>query len=169
MNRGKQIRVGLLACISLMAAACGSAEPESPPPVVPQPQPVATQPAVVATGDAVLEGDRIKIAKPIYYDTDKHTIRPESFPVLDAVAKVIMDHPEITMVYVEGHTDSQGNFEHNKKLSESRAEAVVTYLVTKGVKTPMQAPGYGATAPMCFTPDDACLQLNRRVEFRVKR
>lgn len=160
---------GLLGFGLLTLSACGGAEPESPPPVVPQPQPVATQPAQVATGDAVLEGDRIKIAKPIYYDTDKNTIRPESFPILDAVANVIIQHPEITLVYVEGHTDSQGNFEHNRKLSERRSEAVVAYLVTKGVKTPMQSPGYGATAPMCFTPDDACLQLNRRVEFRVKR
>jgi outer membrane protein OmpA-like peptidoglycan-associated protein len=163
---------GLLPGVLLAGLAlggCGGEQPPPNPPLPPPPPPTTTTPAVVATGDAVLEGDRIKIAKPIYYDTDKDILRPESFPVLDAVAKVIIDHPEIQLVYVEGHTDNQGNFDHNRKLSEKRANAVVTYLVAKGVTKPVQAAGYGATAPMCMTPDEACLQLNRRVEFRVKR
>jgi len=138
--------------------------------VVDEPRPVATQITVVAeTGDAVLEGDRIKIARPIYYDTDKDLIRPESFSVIDAVASVINNHPEIKMVIVEGHTDNQGNFDHNRGLSERRANAVVQALVLRGVRTPTQIAGYGATNNVCVTPDDTCLQLNRRVEFRVKR
>jgi outer membrane protein OmpA-like peptidoglycan-associated protein len=46
---------------------------------------------------------------------------------------------------------------------------VVRHLVGIGVRTPMVAPGYGATAPICFTPDEGCKAQNRRVEFRVKR
>lgn len=134
------------------------------------PRPVPTQVTIVVdTGDAVLEGDRIKIARPIYYDTDKDIIRPESFSVIDAVANVINNHPEIKMVIVEGHTDNQGNFDHNRGLSERRANAVVQALVLRGVKTPVQIAGYGATNNICATPDENCLQLNRRVEFRVKR
>jgi len=129
--------------------------------------------AVAETGDAVLEGDRIKIARPVYYDTAKHTIRPESFPVLDAVADVVARHPEIKALIVEGHTDSQGDFQKNKTLSEDRANAVVAYLSAnlklKGNNTPMRIGGFGATAPQCFTPDETCLQLNRRVEFRIER
>lgn len=167
MQGTRSVIWGLL--IAAPLAACASDPP--PPAPTPQPQPVVTavQPQPVATGDAVLEGDRIKIARPIYYDTAKDILQPESFPVLDAVANVILQHPEITLVYVEGHTDSQGDLEYNRKLSERRANAIVTYLVAKGVSKPIQIAGYGATVPVCVTPDEACLQLNRRVEFRVKR
>jgi outer membrane protein OmpA-like peptidoglycan-associated protein len=149
-------------------SAAPSAQPTPPPPpaATPAPQP---QPVAVAEGDAVLEGDRIRIAKSIHYDTDKDEIRPESFPVLQAVANILRDHPEITQLTVEGHTDNQGSTEHNLRLSERRANAVVRHLVSIGVRTPMVAPGYGATAPICFTPDEGCKAQNRRVEFRVKR
>lgn len=169
MLRGK---LGVLALLTF-SAACSSPPEESPPPVVATVPPPATQTAVVATGDAMLEGDRIKIAKPIFYDTAKHTIRPESFPVLDAVANVVAQHPEIKALIVEGHTDNQGDFQKNKTLSEERANAVVAYLaanlVPKGNNTPMRISGFGNTSPQCFTPDENCLQLNRRVEFRVER
>lgn len=174
--RTLRIAAFLFASLSLSAGAsgCGPAEPEAkvvaqPPPPPPPPPPQPTQPMQMATGDAVLEGDRIKIAKAIHYDVDKDEISPESFPVLNAVADVIKTHPEITGVTIEGHTDNQGSLDHNRKLSERRANAVVRYLVTQGVTTPMQAPGYGATAPVCLEPTDDCRAKNRRVEFRVKR
>jgi peptidoglycan-associated lipoprotein len=159
--------------IAILAAGCGSAEVEVsaapgpasalPPASAPPPAPRAAAPA-----DAVIEGDRIKIARPIFYDVDKDEIRPESFPVLDAVADVLGSHPEIVQLTVEGHTDNQGTTERNIKLSEGRANAVVRYLAQHGVTTPMQAPGYGAASPLCFTNDDACRAMNRRVEFRIK-
>jgi outer membrane protein OmpA-like peptidoglycan-associated protein len=160
-----------VAALVLGLSACGGDEPPPQPPPQPTPQPIETTPppAVTDTGDAVLEGDRIKIAKTIYYDTDKDTIRPESYPILNAVANVIKSHPEIEQLIVEGHTDDQGNVEHNRELSEKRANAVVRYLASVGITIPMQAPGYGATAPVCFTTDDTCRQMNRRVEFKVKR
>ncbi len=58
-------------------------------------------------------------------------------------------------------------------MSEERANAVVAYLaanlVPKGNKTAMRISGFGNTDPKCFTPDEGCLQLNRRVEFRIER
>jgi peptidoglycan-associated lipoprotein len=176
-----QLSIGAasLALVLVAAAGCGSAKvdvnanlnagarPAPPPPV-----PVASAPppaAQVASGDAVLEGDRIRLAKAIYYDVDKDSFRPESYPVMDAVAKILQSHPEISGLVVEGHTDNQGSYEHNLKLSERRAQAVVRYLATQQIKIPMQAPGYGATAPICHDSGDTCRQTNRRVEFKVKR
>jgi peptidoglycan-associated lipoprotein len=161
----------------LATAGCGSAKVEvgatpsaqPPPPPPPAATPAPPQPVAAEGSDAVLEGDRIKIARNIFYDVDKDEIRPESFPVLNAVANIVKTHPEIIGVTVEGHTDNQGSTEHNIKLSERRANAVVRYLVGVGVTTPMQAPGYGASAPLCFTNTDECRAQNRRVEFRVKR
>lgn len=170
MRTGRALLAGLTMVLS---AGCGSAkvelaaaptaQPAPPPAPTPAPQPV------VAQGDAVLEGDRIRIARNIFYDVDKDEIRPESFPVLNAVANIVKTHPEIIGLTVEGHTDNQGSTEHNIKLSERRANAVVRYLVTVGVRTPMQAPGYGASSALCFTNTEECRAMNRRVEFRVKR
>lgn len=155
--------------VDLSAAAGAASAPSAQPAPPPPPPPAQPQQAVVAVGDAVLEGDRIRIAKSIFYDTDKDEIRPESYPVLNNVAEILKTRPEITQLTVEGHTDNQGSMEHNIKLSERRANAVVRYLVSVGVRTPMVAPGYGASAPVCFTPDEGCKAQNRRVEFRVKR
>lgn len=158
---------------SACAAGCGPEPqpvPPPPPPIVQPPPPPPPMQVAADNGDAVLDGDRIRIAKQIFYDTDKDEIRPESFPVLHAVAEVLRAHPEITQLTVEGHTDNQGSVEHNIKLSTRRADAVVRHLMTKeGVRTPMLAPGYGASAPLCAENTDACKSMNRRVEFRVKR
>jgi outer membrane protein OmpA-like peptidoglycan-associated protein len=165
------MRVGALVGVCFVVG-CGSAKVElvasaAPPPVQTAPPPVVV--AAAATGDAVLEGDRIRVAKNILYEVDKDAIKPESLPLLDAVANILNTHPEITMLTVEGHTDNQGDFNHNRQLSERRANAVVRYLALKGVKQPMQAPGYGATAPVCMTEDEGCRAQNRRVEFKIKR
>jgi peptidoglycan-associated lipoprotein len=167
---------GLALMLVVGPLGCGSAKAEidlgataTAPRPAPSPAPTPAQSAVVASGDAVLEGDRIKIARPIFYDVDKDEIKPESYPVLTAVANILNTHTEITGLIVEGHTDNQGSFDHNRQLSERRSSAVVRYLASIGVKQPMQAPGYGATAPLCGSDDDACRQMNRRVEFRVKR
>ena len=160
------------AALVLVMLGCGSATAEVsfvPAAVPPPTAKVIVTPPPVAAGDAVLEGDRIKIAKPIFYDTDKDEIKPESYPVLQAVASILASHPEITGLIVAGHTDNQGTFDHNRQLSERRSSAVVRYLASIGVKQPMQAPGYGATAPLCRSDDEACRQTNRRVEFRVKK
>ena len=53
--------------------------------------------------------------------------------LLDNIALVLTAHPEIVKVRVEGHTDDQGPDAKNLKLSQARAEAVVAYLVEKGV------------------------------------
>lgn len=180
--------LGLSAAAALLAAAllsaCGSATLDadlggvsasaslaapSPPPPASAPPPATVQVAENPNADAVLEGDRIRIARTIHYEVDKDEIRAESLPILDAVATILMSHPEIVEVIVEGHTDDQGSFDHNRRLSERRANAVVRYLALKGVRQPMQAPGYGATAPICRTNDEGCRATNRRVEFKVKR
>jgi outer membrane protein OmpA-like peptidoglycan-associated protein len=163
----------------VLACACGSAEVEVQADVrnvptvaavvsAPPPAPTASAAPLVAA-EAVLEGDRIKIARNIHYDVDKDEIRADSFPTLDAVTQILATHPEITQITVEGHTDNQGSFEHNRKLSERRSNAVVRYLVGKGVKQQVLAAGYGATAPVCRTDDEGCRAQNRRVEFKVKR
>lgn len=175
-------RLASLQAVLVVLVGCGSAKVDvradirnvptvaaavsAPPPATAAP---AAAPAPLVMAEATLENDRITIAKNIHYDVDKDEIRADSFPTLDAVVQILGSHSEITQITVEGHTDSQGSFEHNRKLSERRANAVVRYLVGKGVRQQVLAAGYGATAPVCRTDDEPCRAQNRRVEFKVKR
>jgi len=86
----------------------------------------------------------------IKFDYDKAIIKPEYFPKLDIIAKVMRRHPGST-ARIEGHADQfkKSSFSHNMKLSQKRAQAVLDYLATSGgiEKGRMTAVGYGYTRP----------------------
>ena len=71
-------------------------------------------------------------------------------------------------IEIQGHTDNVGNHDTNLLLSEKRAQAVLTYLVTKGVDDKrMTSRGYGDTLPVASNKTKSGKTLNRRVEFVV--
>ena len=101
----------------------------------------------------------------ILFDTDKATIKPESLPTLDEVVALMGAEPE-WQVTIEGHTDSSGAAAHNQALSEQRAAAVKTYLVSKGVAEPRLATaGFGASKPVADNATELGRAQNRRVEL----
>jgi outer membrane protein OmpA-like peptidoglycan-associated protein len=65
----------------------------------------------------------------IYFDNDKSDIKPVSSKTLEQMAKYLNANPKVK-VYIVGHTDNTGSFEHNQKLSEARAKAVMNALTT---------------------------------------
>jgi len=112
---------------------------------------------------------KIDILEKVYFDTSKSTIQARSLPLLDEVARVLNDHPEVSKVLVEGHTDSLGAAAFNKKLSADRAEAVKAYLVSKGVKAErLDAAGFGPEKPIADNKTAAGREQNRRVEFTIQ-
>lgn len=129
---------------------------------------VAGDPAQAGCPLAVVSDTKIELLDRIYFDTDKATIKSESFPVLDSVVKAMTDHPKIK-VQVVGHTDSVGSKSSNRKLSKKRAAAVVAYLVDKGIdKARLTSDGKGPDEPLvknASTAED--LAQNRRVEFNI--
>ncbi len=107
------------------------------------------------------------VLKNIFFDYDKATLRPESYPELDRVVELINKNPKIK-VEISGHTDSKGSDEYNLKLSQSRAKSVVEYLINKGIDSKrLIAKGYGETQPIDTNDTDEGRQNNRRVEFKV--
>ncbi len=107
----------------------------------------------------------------IYYDFDKFNIREDAKPELDKLVRIMKEN----MINVElgSHTDCRGSFEYNDKLSQSRAESAVNYIISTGIdKARIAAKGYGerqltntcADGVKC-TPEEH--QANRRTEFKV--
>jgi outer membrane protein OmpA-like peptidoglycan-associated protein len=124
--------------------------------------PAAKKQLVVITKDA------LKILDKVQFASGKATILPKSFPLLDQVASVLKSQTQIKLVQVEGHTDNVGKPEANTKLSQQRADAVVDYLVKKGVeKARLKAVGFGQEKPVQSNDTAAGKEANRRVEFNI--
>lgn len=102
----------------------------------------------------------------IYFDTDKATIKPESKPTLDEMAKLLNGQPDLR-VFIVGHTDSQGNYEHNMQLSKARADAVAAALIGSYqiARTRLFTAGIGYLSPVGSNATDEGRALNRRVEL----
>ncbi len=118
---------------------------------------------------ARIEGKKILVLDVILFFFDKTIIKPESFPVIDAVVDILKENPQIKKIRIEGHTDLKGGVGYNKKLSQGRAAAVRQYLVEHGIDANrLTSQGYGKSRPLVKpekTPEDA--QANRRVEFII--
>lgn len=132
----------------------------------------------------------------IFYDFDKATLRPESTKALDELVKLLNENPNVT-IELSAHCDYKGTAEYNKGLAQRRAEAVVTYLIGKGIAKDRLSPvGYGKEKPKTVRKklterypwlkegdilteeyikkldeekQETCNQLNRRTEFIVLR
>jgi OOP family OmpA-OmpF porin len=110
----------------------------------------------------------IVILEQVQFDTAKATIKPASDPLLDSVAQVLVEHPEILRLEVQGHTDSKGNKRTNTKLSNERAKSVKAALEKRGVAAErLVAMGYGPDKPIGDNKTDEGRAMNRRVQFVV--
>ena len=150
-----------------IVATLGYSWQPKPAPPPPPPPPTPPQEKVVVTEEQIIT------LEPIYFDFDKSTIKRVSYPILDQVVKVMTDRPNMR-VRVEGHTDSKGSDAYNQKLSQRRAEAVVKYLIGKGIDpSRLEAVGFGESRPIApnQNPDGSDNPTgrakNRRTEFHV--
>jgi outer membrane protein OmpA-like peptidoglycan-associated protein len=126
-------------------------------------QPNAARPGCPSL--VVVTAKEIRITQQIQFDFNKATIKPVSFPILDAVYDVLAANPKIT-IEVQGHTDNVGNAGYNQKLSQQRADSVKAYLVKKGIPTTrLVSKGYGMTQPLVPNNSESNKALNRRVQF----
>jgi OOP family OmpA-OmpF porin len=108
------------------------------------------------------------IALNILFETGKSTIQNESLQVIDQIFELMKSDLNLK-ISIEGHTDNVGDAAGNKKLSESRAKAVMDVLVAKGIdKTRMSFIGWGQEKPVADNRNEEGRAKNRRVEIVKK-
>ncbi|WP_437630861.1 OmpA family protein [Sorangium sp. So ce854] len=111
---------------------------------------------------------QVYIEGKIVFDTSKAVIRPGSEKTLETLLQFLKEHPEVTRLRIEGHTDAQASEEHNQDLSAKRALAVADWLVDRGVDNlRLIAVGFGESRPLGPNEIAAGRSENRRVEFHV--
>lgn len=144
---GDGIVDGLDACPAVFAKTADGC----PLPVAPEPAPAP------APKKLILEG--------VNFDNDQATLRQDSFTVLDQAAASLKEWGDVK-VEVAGHTDSRSGDDYNLKLSQRRADAVRSYLISKGVAADrLSAKGYGESKPVADNETEVGRFKNRRVEL----
>lgn len=105
----------------------------------------------------------------IFFEFGKATLLPDSYPELNRIVDVLNENGRL-VIEIEGHTDNVGSNEANLKLSQQRAEAVRSYLLSKKLPANrVTSIGYGETRPKASNDTPEGQAQNRRVEFKIVR
>ena len=114
--------------------------------------------------DRMMQDGKI-IANGIRFDVNKATLKPESMGIINEIATLMKENPEIKFS-VEGHTDSDGDDASNQTLSEQRAATVVSTLTKLGIDANrLTSKGWGESQPLDTNNTPEGKANNRRVEF----
>jgi outer membrane protein OmpA-like peptidoglycan-associated protein len=116
----------------------------------------------------IITKDKLVIKDKVYFATGRSTVLMRSFPLLEQVAAILKEHPEVERLSIEGHTDDRGNHDANVLLSEARASMVRAYLIKAGVQPDrLIARGFGPDRPVESNETPRGRDTNRRVEFMI--
>lgn len=116
-----------------------------------------------------LRDDEIVTLDPVLFARGSTKLADVSFGLIEAIAAVLVNHPEILKVEVAGHASAEGSTMSNLELSQKRVEEVKRMLVARGVSPErLLAKGYGETQPRGDNTTPEGRRRNRRVEFHVR-
>jgi len=151
---------------------CGAeaAPPAPPPPAAAQPPPpvVEVTPPPPPPPRVEIKEDRLELGETVQFETGSAKLLDQSKSLLDEVVGQLKEHPEITKVQIEGHTDNVAGKALNQRLSEHRAASVKTYLVSQGVEANrLTTKGFGETRPIADNNTEEGRFKNRRVDFKI--
>ena len=114
-----------------------------------------------------IEGGSKTVLNNLFFDTDKWDVKPESESELNQIVDLMTQNAGIKLE-ISGHTDSSGSKEHNKALSEKRANSVVEWLEAHGInKARLTARGAGDSEPAASNATEDGRKANRRVEMKI--
>lgn len=103
----------------------------------------------------------------VYFDSNKSDLKPGSYNSLNALYQAMMNNPKMK-VEIAGHTDNVGDDKSNLQLSQKRADAIVDYLIKKGISANrLIAKGYGELKPSASNDTEDGRAQNRRTEVKV--
>ena len=130
--------------------------------------PVGRSALPVVPARVVVVESQIRVVESVRFMPGRAVIEKQSLPLIEQMAVVIREHPELRLIRIEGHTDERGSVKQNQVLSQARAEAVRKALVARGVEAGrLEAVGLGASRPRAVPGDEAGQAMNRRVELHI--
>ncbi len=137
---------------------------ETPPPAPAYVAPVAAAAPVLVIVPVLAKTQQYCSILDIQFEINQKTVQREAEEKVDKVALFMKKYPNTTAI-IEGHSDEVGSAPDNMKLSERRAESVVTYLVDRSgiARSRLKAVGDGETRPIAATSTGAGKRLNRRI------
>ena len=113
--------------------------------------------------------NRITINQVVMFERNSGRLRPVSSAILNEVARVMREHPEIARIRVEGHADDTGSEARNAALALKRAKSVAKYLQRAGIaRSRLAFEGFGSTRPLDRSGTEEAHARNRRVEFVIE-
>ncbi len=127
-----------------------------------------------STITALQNSVKVTFLSDIFFDEGSDVIKPEGKKALDDIVKTLVPIND-RLIRVEGYTDDvpiatayQWKFPSNWELSTARADAVVRYLVEKGIKPDMiKSAGYGKFNPVASNATPEGKAQNRRIEVQL--
>jgi OOP family OmpA-OmpF porin len=154
--------VSTTACAAQVRVQTVADAPIAEPAPTPAPPPPPEQPMV---------GEQLTLPDQIEFELNESRIRqtPKTLATLEQLAETMRNHPSITKLRIEGHTDNVGKTKKNQKLSKARAEAVAAWLAEHEVASSrLVTVGFGAKRPLVANDSADHRAMNRRTEYYVE-
>ena len=114
-----------------------------------------------------LEVNATIILNNVFFNVNKYDLKPESQVEMGKIIQLLKENPSLK-IQISGHTDNVGKPADNLALSNSRAKAVVNYLIANGITAQrLMAKGFGETQPVADNKTEGGRSKNRRTEMKV--
>jgi len=115
--------------------------------------------------------DKFTFSLNIFYDTDQYEVPAVSKAILKNIIKYLKQNPQIS-VTIESYADIRNTYDYNDNLTEKRANAILSFFYTNGIKNPLKAFGYGERRAKQFdyiTNEDRPIhKINRKTVLTFK-